>query len=186
MKKVISVVLAVLMLFACFGMVGTAGDAATEEKKVTVSDPNYVSLVFNYLSYDKGTIYYGDPAETINEGSMTGCIVIRGSMCTPGNFVQLPGIKNTPEGTAGAWFLNSAMATGAQAGNTYACGSLFQIPKESKLGEYIVFTATTTPIEQTSTIVKIVKVFAQVIGILFGQEAADKFLEVMGQLVTIE
>lgn len=176
MKKVISLVLAVLMIFSVFAMSASA---------VSVSDDKYVSLVFNYLSYDIGNIYYGE-AETVDEGSMKGCVVIRGDMCTPGNFVQLPGIKNPPDGYAGAWFLNSAMATGASAGNTYACGSMFQIPEEAKLGEYIVFTATTTPIETTSTIVKIVKVFAQVIGILFGQDAANKFLEVMGQLVTID
>lgn len=176
MKKVISVVLAMLMLFSAFAMVGSA---------VSVSDDRYVSLVFNYLSYDIGNIYYGT-AETVDEGSMKGCIVIRGDMCTPGNFVQLPGIKNPPEGYAGAWFLNSAMATGAAAGNTYACGSMFQIPAEAQLGEYIVFTATTTPIETTSTIVKIVKVFAQIIGILFGQDTANRFLDIIGQVVTID
>lgn len=176
MKKVVSLVLAVLMLFSAFAFVGSA---------VSVSDDKYVTLVFNYLSFDVGNIYYGTP-ETVDEGPMKGCIVIRGDMCTPGNYVQLPGIKNPPDGYAGAWFLNSAMATGATAGNTYACGSMYQIPENAKLGEYIVFTATTTPIEQTSTIVKIVKVFAKVIGVLFGTDAANKFLEIMGQIVTIE
>ncbi|MGN0463339.1 MAG: hypothetical protein ACI4GA_01380 [Acutalibacteraceae bacterium] len=176
MKKVISLVLAVLMLFSAFAFVGSA---------VSVSDDNYVSLVFNYLSYDVGNIYYGTP-ETVDEGPMKGCIVIRGAMCTPGNFVQLPGIKNPPEGYSGAWFLSSSMATGAQAGNTYACGSMFQIPENAKLGEYIVFTATTAPIEQTSTIVKIVRIFAKVIGVLFGTDAANKFLDIIGQVITLD
>ena len=176
MKKVISLVLAVLMLFSAFAFVGSA---------VSVSDDSYVSLVFNYLSYDVGNIYYGTP-DTVDEGPMKGCIVIRGAMCTPGNFVQLPGIKNPPEGYSGAWFLSSSMATGAQAGNTYACGSMFQIPENAKLGEYIVFTATTAPIEQTSTIVKIVRIFAKVIGVLFGTDAANKFLDIIGQVITLD
>ncbi len=186
MKKVISVVLAMLMLFACFGMVGTAEDATTDEVKVvTASDPSCVSLVFNYLSYDKGTVYSGKD-EVINSGSNQGCVVIRDANYQPGNFVQLPEIKNPPEGYAGGWFLASAEATGAASGNTYACGSLYQIPKEAKKGEYIVFTAVVRPVETTSTIVKIVKVFAKVIGVLFGEDAANKFLDVIGQIVELD
>lgn len=173
MKKVVSLVLAVLMLFSAFAFVGSA---------VSVSDSSCVSLVFNYLSYDVGNIYYGTK-ETIDEDPMKGCIVLRGSMCTAGNFVQLPGIKNPPEGYAGAWYLSSAMATGSAAGNTYACGSMFQIPVEAKDGEYIVFTATVTPIEKTSTLVKIAKIFGKIITVLFGKSAGNKFMDIIEQII---
>lgn len=187
MKKVISVVLAMLMLFACFGMVGTAGDATadTTEKVVTASDPGCVSLVFNLAGYEMGTVYGGCEPEVINQGYNKGCVVVRGDLYHQNNMVQLPEIKNPPEGYAGGWYLSSNVATGSVGGVTYACGSMYQIPGTVNDGEYIVFTATTRPIETTSTIVKIVNVFAKVINVLFGKEAYDKFLDIMGQIVDL-
>lgn len=182
MKKVISVVLAVLMLFSCFAVVGLADDSSNEEKKVTASDSSCVSLVFNYLSYDVGNIYYGDTA-TITDGANKGCLVLRGDMCTAGNFVQLPGIKNAPEGYAGAWYLSSGMSTGLNVGATYACGSMFQIPETAKNGEYIVFTAVVTPVETTSTLAKIANIFAKIITVLFGTEAGNKFKNILDQII---
>lgn len=160
MKKVISVFLAVLMLFSALGIVGVA------EEKVTCSDPSCVSLVFNYMSYDIGTVYMGR-LDKVTEDPNRGCYALRGDYgFTAGNFVQLPEIKNTDADTYGVWYLATATVIGEPIGYTLSGGSYYQIPETANNGEWIMFLAQQKPIETTSVIVKILQVFIKIIGLL--------------------
>lgn len=180
MKKVISVFLAVLMLFGTLGIVGVAEDVV--ENEVYCSDPDCVSLVFNYMSYNVGTVYMGE-LNRVNAGVNEGCYVLRAkSGFTKGNFIQLPEIKNTDDGTYGVWYLASTTVTGEPIGYTLSGGSYYQIPETAENGEYIVFLAQAKPVETTSTFAKIAQVFAKIIGVLLGDELQAQFVEILVEL----
>lgn len=175
MKKLLSVFLAVLMLLGTFGIVGTAAES------VYCSAPYCVSLVFNYMSYDVGTVHMGELKE-VTEGLNKGCYVLRDtSGFTAGNFVQLPEIKNTGDDTYGVWYMASQGVPGEVYGYTLSGGSLYQIPNTAANGEYIVFYAQAKPIEKTSTIAKIMNIFATIIEVIFGKETAGKFTDILGK-----
>ncbi len=182
MKKVISVFLAVLMLLGTFGIVGTAAEDTATEEKVSCSAPYCVSLVFNYMSYQVGTVHMGN-LQKVTEDPNKGCYVLRDtSGFTAGNFVQLPEIKNTGDGTYGVWYMASQGVPGEPYGYTLSGGSLYQIPNTAANGEYVVFLAQARPIEQTNTLSKIMQIFAKIIGVLFGTELQGKFIELLAGL----
>ncbi|MBQ6872939.1 MAG: hypothetical protein IJO24_01390 [Clostridia bacterium] len=182
MKKVISVFLAVLMLLGSFGIVGTAADETTAPEKVSCSAPYCVSLVFNYMSYQVGTVYMGN-LQKVTEDPNKGCYVLRDtSGFTCGNFVQLPEIKNTGDETYGVWYVASTTVPGEAIGYTLSGGSYYQIPDTAENGEYVVFLAQAKPIEQTSTLAKIMQIFAKIIGVLFGTELQGTFVELLASL----
>ncbi len=183
MKKVISVFLAVLMLFCSLGIVGTATeDTTTDTTKVSCSAPYCVSLLFNYMSYQVGTVYMGE-LNRVTEDPNKGCYVLRDtSGFTAGNFVQLPEIKNTGDGTYGVWYVASTTVPGEAIGYTLSGGSYYQIPDTATNGEYVVFLAQAKVIEQTSTFATIAQVFAKIIGILFGSSLQATFIEILTEL----
>lgn len=182
MKKVISVFLAVLMLFGTLGVVGVAEDT-TPKDDVYCSDPECVSLVFNYMGFEIGTVYMGD-LEEVTAGPNTGCYVLRGSKYfSEGNFIQLPEIKNTGDGTYGVWYLASITTAGAaMQGQTLSGGSYYQIPATAANGDYIVFIAQSKPIEQTSTFGKIATILVKIVKILLGDTLANKLVEMLVEM----
>lgn len=131
-KKVLSLLLATVMAFSMFTVIGAAA---------SVSDENCITLVFDCRDYEMGKIYWGTPS-IIEVGSMRGFVVLRSNYCTPGNSVQLPELKKVRNGRVGGWVISDAKADGATNGEVYACGSEYTIPVEARMGEYIVFAAT--------------------------------------------
>lgn len=182
MKKVISVFLAVLMLFGTLGIVGTAAEDTATTEKVSCSAPYCVSLLFNYMSYQVGTVYMGE-LKKVTEDPNKGCYVLRDtSGFTCGNFVQLPEIKNTDDGTYGVWYVASTTVPGEAIGYTLSGGSYYQIPDTAENGEYVVFLAQAKPIEQTGTFATIMQMFAKIIGALFGEELMATFVNLLADL----
>lgn len=190
MKKVLAIFLAALMMFATLGMTSFAADVV--EDKFTLKDALAIAasyadddgtaptvLVFNTGAAKLGTTYQGAVYQ-ITAGANNGCFALISETFFAGNPVQLPNIKDAGDGMAANWtVLTDGIAT---TGNTYGSGSLYKIPDMSERtadDNYIVFYAQLTPNETTPVIAKIMNIFYKVIKVLFGEQLAAKFEEVM-------
>lgn len=194
MKKVLSILLAALMAFSAFGMFSFAADPEISEDVFTLKNALDIAasmkngeqdiaptvLVFNPGSAKLGTVYMGQ-VYYINAGANKGCYALIGENFVAGNHVQLPAIKDAGDGMAANWMVQTNI-TGEQ-GRTYGSASDFTIPREMEnrapADNYIVFYANLTPNEQTPVIAKIMNIFYKIIKVLFGQDLANKFGELM-------
>ncbi|MGN1117379.1 MAG: hypothetical protein ACI4RU_02100 [Acutalibacteraceae bacterium] len=197
MKKVLSILLAALMAFSTFGMFSFAADPEISEDVFTLQDALDIAssmkngekdvaptvLVFNTGSAKLGTVYMTPQVYYINAGANKGCYALISEAFAPGNAVQLPAIKDAGDGMAANWMVQTNIS---EQGRTYGSASTFVIPLEMEErakadpnSNYIVFYATLTPNEQTPTIAKIMNIFYKIIKVLFGQDLANKFGELM-------
>ncbi|MGN0444578.1 MAG: hypothetical protein ACI4F5_08195 [Acutalibacteraceae bacterium] len=196
MKKVLSILLAALMAFSAFGMFSFAADPVVPEEGITLkyvlavadsmkgteseNDCAPTVLVFNPGSAKLGDVYMGE-AYYITAGINKGCTAIVSSGFAPGNFVQLPSIKDAGEGMTANWMVQTGGLS--ETGKIFAQASMFEIPKEmadrAQTDNYIVFYAALTQNPSTPTIAKIMNIFYKIIKVLFGQDLANKFGELM-------
>lgn len=195
MKKVLAILLAAMMAFSAFGMVGFAADpeisdddVMTLEKVLQIADGMKDAtglcptvLVFNVGSCKLGSVYQNPTIYYINAGANRGCYAMVSESFVAGNHVQLPAIKDAGDGMAANWMVQTNVA--GEQGRTYGSASDFTVPREMKdrpqTENFIVFYAQLVPNEQTPVIAKIMNIFYKIIKVLFGQELADKFGELM-------
>lgn len=198
MKKVLAVFLAALMMFATFGMTSFAEDVVEidpTEPETLDEILDYVAarwtdstgtvptvLVFNPNTAKVGMAYEGKTFP-IKSGKNKGCTALVGENFVPGNPVQLPNVKNAPDGYAGSW---RVLTEGIESsGRTYGSGSIYVIPEAMKervqANNYIVFYAEFSPNEETSVLSKIMGIFYKVISVL-SQDLADQFYNMLVKL----
>lgn len=197
MKKVLSILLAVLMTFSTFGMFSFAADPEISDDVFTLQDALNIAasmkngdqdvaptvLVFNTGTAKLGTVYMSPQVYYINAGANKGCYALASESFAPNNPVQLPATKDAGDGMTANWTVQTNIS---EQGRTYAQSSTFIIPLEMEErakadpnSNYIVFYATPTANEQTPTIAKIMNIFYKIIKVLFGQDLANKFGELM-------
>lgn len=184
------------MTFSTFGMFSFAADPEISEDVFTLRDALNIAasmkngdqditptvLVFNPGSAKLGTVYMGQ-VYYINAGANKGCYALIGENFVAGNHVQLPAIKDAGEGMAANWMVQTNIP--GEQGRTYGSASDFTIPRAENgwnpvdSDNYIVFYANLTPNEQTPTIAKIMNIFYKIIKVLFGQDLANKFGELL-------
>ena len=193
MKKVLAIFMAALMMFATLGMTSFAADVV--EDTFTLNDAITIAasmtdetgtaptvLVFNTVSAKLGTTYQGQVYQ-ITGGANKGCYALISETFVPGNVVQLPNIKDAGDGMAANWTVLTAELE--DTGRTFGSGSIFVIPDMSDRApadNYIVFYAQLTPNETTPVIAKIMSIFYKVIKVLFGEDLANKFLNILFEL----
>lgn len=195
MKKVLSVLLAALMMFATFGMTCFADEATDGQVSIKLEDALAyaqtlatadgtipTTLVFEQTYFKVGS-YYNGKYFNINDGPYAGCVAIVYSAAYPERTVQLPATKDAPEGNAGAWVVRSS---GTEFAKRYTSGDDFKIPVDMKEkaaeDNYIVFGNLLVPSEQTPTISKIFGIFFKIIRVIAGDEVANKFMNLLAQL----
>lgn len=200
MKKILAIFLAALMMFTTFGMVSSAAEVTGGEFKLEdalaiaagwadADDPSFkpIVLVFDPGSAKMGTIYEGDLFK-ITSGPCRGMYALVSESFTVKNRVQLPGIKDAGDGMAANWFLETELSVKDENGNrkpieigsrTYASGSSITITEPMMEHDYLVFYAQQTVNEQTPIIATIMNIFYKVIKVIFGEQLAAKFEEIM-------
>lgn len=195
MKKILAIFLAALMMFSTFAMVSSAAiikeDAVTLQnildlvaEKWTKYDGDGkaykpVVLIFDPGSAKMGTVHEGD-LYYITAGPNSGMCALISENFVAGHRVQLPNIKDAGDGMAANWFLETADVGIDDIGSrTYANGSVFTISNAMAAKDYIVFYAQLTVNEETPVIATIMNVFYKIIKIIFGEQLAAKFEEIM-------
>ncbi len=164
-----------------FAFVGSADDYTSKTlDEIHQIAGNTVVLVFDFANGKVGTIYEGD-VYYIASGANAGCYALVSEKFVPGNYVQLPGIKDASDGMKADWTVTTAVANvDIGTGRAFASGSLYQISPDFT-GNQINLRATETPQETTSTFTKIMAIFYKVIKVLFGDALAQRFLGIFSE-----
>ncbi len=202
MKKFLAVFLAALMMFTTFGVLSYAGEPVVQDEALTLDEVLDIAasyedtegmiptvLVFNTASAKMGTVPRGK-MYYITSGRNKGSYALIDENFVIGEFVQLPYIKDAGEDMTANWLLQTGIE-GVPSGTTFAQGSMFEIPKGiaglPQGSNYITFYANIVPAEKSSVLAKVFTVFYKILKVIFGDEFAYKFAELLYQFgVVIE
>ena len=188
MKKIIAIVLAIMMTLSAFGISASAETTTTTVKDLQAQYPDKVVIVFQTAGFKMGTmppsadvlakLTPGD-AENPGEYAMTGKNFYHGAR------VNFPTIKTSDETKTAIWALlypaydedgNVILDRGYTVNPTSTEG--FIIPANLR-DNVLIFYASEVAVQKTSTLGKIISVFAKIIKAVLGPEIARAFLEMI-------